>query len=60
MKNNKKCPKVELKVNGKKVALNPFVKELLFSAISGLIKPLRGIKSIKTISLKSSAPKINK
>ena len=48
------CAKVELKVNGKEIALNPFTKNIICSCVAGLVTPLRGVEDIKDIDLKLS------
>ncbi len=43
--------KVSLKVNGKDIDLNPFVQSFIASTVTGMIQPLRGIESVKTLQL---------
>lgn len=43
---------IEIEVNGKRVPLNPFVKKFIINTIKGIISSLRGVKDIKTISIK--------
>jgi len=35
-------PSVEVRINGKPMALNPFVSEIVVSTIKGLLTPLKG------------------
>jgi outer membrane lipoprotein-sorting protein len=46
--------KVELKVNGEDVALNDFVKGFVSETLTGMVKSLRGVGEVKTISLEIS------
>jgi molybdopterin-guanine dinucleotide biosynthesis protein B len=50
--NQQPTAKVELKVNGKEIPLNDFVVNFISETIIGMIKPLRGVKDIKTVSVK--------
>jgi len=43
--------RVELKVNGEEIELNPFTKGIICSCVTGLLKPLRGVDEIKDIAL---------
>jgi hypothetical protein len=45
---------VELKVNGEDVALNDFVKGFVSETLTGMVKSLRGVGEVKTISLEIS------
>jgi hypothetical protein len=42
----------ELKVNGKEIELNNFVENFISHTVIGMVKTLRGIDNIETISLK--------
>jgi hypothetical protein len=43
---------VELMVNGKEIPLNDFVVNFISETIIGMIKPLRGVTDVKTVSVK--------
>ena len=45
---------VELKVNGEGVVLNDFVKGFVSETVTGMVKSLRGVGEVKTISLEIS------
>jgi len=49
--NRKAAAKVSLKVNGKKIALNPFVKDFIAATVIGMVGSLRGADNIKTLSI---------
>jgi len=49
--NRKAAAKVNLKVNGKKIALNPFVRDFIAATVIGMVGSLRGADNIKTVSL---------
>lgn len=42
---------VELKVNGEQIELNDFVRNFITHTVIGMVKSLRGIRDIETISL---------
>jgi hypothetical protein len=52
--NQEMTSRVELKVNGKKIKLNKFVKNFITESLIGMIKSLRGVSEIETISLEIS------
>ncbi len=52
--NQKPTHRVELKVNSKEIELNNFVENLISQTVIGMVKSLRGVGSVKTISLKVS------
>ncbi|MFA6316952.1 MAG: hypothetical protein WC943_05995 [Elusimicrobiota bacterium] len=43
---------VKAKVNGKAVAMNPFVQDIVGRAVAGMFSSLKGVKAPKSISLK--------
>jgi len=43
---------VELEVNGQKVELNDFVRNIVTQTITGMVKSLRGIKEVNQVDLK--------
>ena len=47
--------KVELKVNGVEIELNPFVRQIIYHTVTGMVKPLRGVETVKDISLQISS-----
>ena len=54
-KANQKPPaNAELKVNGKEIELNNFVENFISQTVIGMVRSLRGIDNIETISLKVS------
>lgn len=52
--NQKQIARPELKVNGKKIKLNNFVENFICQTVIGMVKSLRGVADIETISLKIS------
>ena len=44
----------ELEVNGKEIELNNFVENFISHTVIGMVKSLRGIGDVETISLKVS------
>jgi hypothetical protein len=48
----KREKKVRLNVDGKDIELNSFVEKIFKSTILGLIKPLKGVKNPKKVSIK--------
>jgi hypothetical protein len=42
---------VELKVNGEQIKLNDFVRNFVAHTVIGMVKSLRGIEEVETISL---------
>ena len=49
--NRKTATKVSLKVNGKRMELNLFVKDFIAGTVIGMVGSLRGANNIKTVSL---------
>jgi hypothetical protein len=45
---------VELKINGEEIVLNDFVKGFVSETVTGMVKSLRGVGEVKTISLNIS------
>ena len=48
------CPyndKVELKVDGNEIELNPFIQGFIAQTIKGMVSSLRGVDDAETISL---------
>jgi hypothetical protein len=43
--------KVELKVNGVEIELNPFVRQIIYHTVTGMVKPLRGVETVEDVSL---------
>ncbi len=43
--------KVELKVNGVEIELNPFARQTVYHTVTGMVKPLKGVETVKDISL---------
>jgi len=43
--------KVDLKVNGNAIDLNPFMKDIISSCVKGLLKPLRDVDTIEKVEL---------
>jgi hypothetical protein len=50
--NQQPTAKVELTVNGKEIPLNDFVVNFISETIIGMVKPLRGVTDVKTLSVK--------
>ena len=44
----------ELEVNGKEIELNNFVENFISHTVIGMVKSLRGIDDVETVSLKVS------
>jgi hypothetical protein len=44
----------ELEVNGEEIELNNFVENFISHTVIGMVKSLRGIENVETISLKVS------
>ena len=42
----------ELQVNGEQIELNSFVENFISQTVVGMVKPLRGISDVETITLK--------
>ncbi len=51
---HKSAVNVELKVNGEEISLNDFVKGFVSETLTGMVKDLRGVGEVKTISLEIS------
>lgn len=47
--------KVELKVNGEKVAVNPFVSDLIANVVLTMVSTLKGVSKPEKVDLKISA-----
>ena len=56
--NQKPTVKAELKVNGSEIELNNFVEKFISQTVIGMVKSLRGVGDVETVSLKVSK-KIN-
>ncbi len=52
--NQEPTARAQLKVNGKEIELNNFVQNLISETIIGMVKSLRGVDDIETVSLKVS------
>ncbi len=52
--NQEPTVRTELKVNGKEIELNNFVENFISQTVIGMVKSLRGVGDIDTISLKIS------
>ena len=52
--NQKLTARAELKVNGNEIKLNNFVENFISQTVIGMVKSLRGVSDIETISLKVS------
>lgn len=52
--NQKPTAWVELEVNDKEVELNSFIQNFILETVTGMVKSLRGVNKIDTISLKIS------
>jgi len=49
--NQKPTAQTELKVNGKEIELNSFVQNFFSQTVIGMVKSLRGVDDIETVSL---------
>ena len=49
--NQEATARVELKVNGNQIELNNFVQNFITESVIGMVKSLRGVEDIETISL---------
>ncbi len=52
--NQKPTALAELKVNGKEIELNNFAQNFITQTVTGMVKSLRGVGKVETISLKVS------
>jgi len=52
--NQEQAARVELEVNGKEVELNSFVQNFISETVIGMVKSLRSVGEIDTVSLKVS------
>ncbi|MHC4580833.1 MAG: hypothetical protein ACYS14_05205 [Planctomycetota bacterium] len=46
--------KTELKVNGQEIELNNFVRDFMGLAVTGMIKSLKGVGDVQTVTLNIS------
>lgn len=49
--NQKPTACVELKVNGEQIELNDFVRNFITHTVIGMVKSLRGVGEVETVSL---------
>ena len=49
--NQKLSANAELKVNGKEIELNNFIENFIAQTIIGMVKSLRGVGAVETVSL---------
>ena len=49
--NQKPIARIELKVNDKEIELNNFVQNFFSQTVIGMVKSLRGVSDVETISL---------
>ena len=47
---------VELTVNGREIELNNFVQDFMGLAVTGMIKSLKGVADVQTVTLNISKP----
>ena len=52
--NQKSAFQAELKINDKEIELNDFVEGMISQTIIGMVKSLRGVDEVETLSLKIS------
>ena len=52
--NQEPTAQVQLKVNGKEIELNNFAQNFISQTVTGMVKSLRGVGEVETISLKIS------
>jgi hypothetical protein len=52
--NQKPTAHAELKVNDKEIELNNFAQDFISQTVTGMVKSLRGVGEVETISLKVS------
>ena len=52
--NEKLTTRTELKVNGKQIELNNFAQNFISQTVIGMVKSLRGVGNVETISLNVS------
>jgi hypothetical protein len=48
--------KTELEVNGQEIELNNFVQDFMGLAVTGMIKSLKGVADVQTLTLHISRP----
>jgi len=49
--NQEPTARVELKINGTQIELNNFVRNFIAQTVIGMVKSLRGVGAVETISL---------
>ena len=52
--NQKPRAQAELKVNGERIELNNFAENFICQTVIGMVKSLRGVGDVETVSLKIS------
>ena len=55
-RDQKPALKTELKVNGHQIELNNFVQGFMGLAVTGMIKSLKGVADVQTVTLSISKP----
>ena len=53
-RDQKPALKTELKVNGHQIELNNFVQDFMGLAVTGMIKSLKGVADVQTVTLSIS------
>ena len=53
-RDQKSALKTELKVNGHEIELNNFVQDFMGLAVTGMIKSLKGVADVQTVTLNIS------
>jgi hypothetical protein len=56
-RDQKPALKTELKVNGHQIELNSFVQGFMGQAVTGMLKSLKGVADVQTVTLNISRPK---
>ena len=56
-RDQKPALKTELKVNGQEIELNSFVQGFMGLAVTGMLKSLKGVADVQTVTLNISRPK---
>lgn len=57
---SRKAARVALEVNGAPIELNPFVRKFIRTTVTGMVRSLRGVKTVKSLNLRLENPGRNR